>query len=338
MNWRFPLAAGRTALVAAAGAFAVSALFLLLAGQDPLRAAFVMIGGALGSLDAAYEVLTRTIPLAILGLGIAVAFRANVYNIGADGQFMLGAIAATVAIQATGDLGGLSLPWLLAAGAVGGALFGALAGWLRARFDASEIIVTIMLNYIALQFLAWLVRGPIQETVAILPRSNLIPEPAFMPDFSDGQTHAGIVIALVLAVIVFAVLRHSVFGYRLDAVGESRPAAEYGGISAGRVIVLAMAASGGLCGLAGAVEVAGVFHRLEENMAPGAGVTAIAVALLARLNPLAIPFTALLFGVLTVGAGALQRQMGVPFPLLWIIEAVVIFAFLLAGVRRTRPA
>lgn len=338
MSGRFSLTAGWTVLAACGGAFLVSGFFLLLAGQDPLRAVVVMIGGALGSLDAVYEVVTRTIPLAILGLGIAVAFRANVYNIGGDGQFALGAIVGTVAIQTTGDIGFLSLPWLLLAGAVGGAMFGALAGWLRARFDASEIIVTIMLNYIAVQLLAWLVRGPMQETVAIMPRSNLIPDAAFMPDFSDGQTHAGIVVALVLAGLLFAILRYSVFGYRLDAVGESRPAAEYGGIAAGRVIVLAMATSGGLCGLAGAVEIAGVFHRLEENMSPGAGVTAIAVALLARLNPLAIPFTALIFGVLTVGAGALQRQMGVPFPLLWIIEAVVIFAFLLAGVRRTRTA
>jgi simple sugar transport system permease protein len=125
-----------------------------------------------------------------------------------------------------------------------------------------------------------------------------------------------------------------VFGYQIDAVGENRDAAEYGGIDAARVIVLSMAVSGGLCGLAGGIEVSGVFHRLEETVAPDIGMAGIAVALMARLNALAVPFTALIFGILTVGAGALQRQLGVPFPVLWIIEAAVIFAFLLIGWRR----
>jgi len=338
MTPRSALAAGKTGVYAAIGAFAVCAAFLLMAGKNPFEATSVMILGALGSLDGVYEVLTRSVPLALMGLGIAVAFRANIYNIGADGQFLIGALVATAASLALGDIGVLSLPWLLLAGAVGGGLYGAVAGWLRARFDANEIIVTIMLNYVALQVLGWVVRGPMQETVKIIPRSNPIPDSAFLPEIAMGQTHGGVVIALVLALILYAVLRYGTFGFRIDAVGENRAAAEYGGIAAGRVIVAATAVSGAVCGLAGAVEVGGVFHRLEDNMGQGAGATAIAVALLARLNPLYVPLTALLFGVLTVGAGALQRQMGVPFPLLWIIEAAVIFAFLLAGVRRARTA
>lgn len=340
LSWRPRWRSGRAGLFAAIAAFAVCALFLLLAGKNPLQAAALMIGGTLGSADGLYEVITRAVPLTIMGLGVALAFRASVYNIGAEGQYILGAVVAVAATRAAGDLGVVSLPWLLAAGAVGGALFGGLAGWLRARFDANEIIVTIMLNYVAIQLGAWLVRGPMQEAMRILPRSDPIPASAQLVELAAGRAHGGIFVALALVLLIYLVLRHSVFGYQIDVVGENRAAAEYGGIGGGRVIVLAMCASGALCGIAGAVEVSGTFRRLEDNMAPGSGATAIAVALLAKLNPIAVPFAALLFGVLTVGAGVLQRQMGVPFPLLWIIEAAVIIAFLVAGARRaeTRAA
>lgn len=325
-HWR----AARPGVLAALGAFAACSVFLLIAGKDPLRAILVLIQGAFGSVDGLHEVLLRSVPLAIVGLGIAVAFRANVYNIGGDGQFLVGAAVAVAALQATGDLGLLSLPLLLVAGALGGALYGGIAGALRARFDANEIIVTIMLNYVAVQTVAWLIRGPLQELARIIPRSNPIPSSAQLHELAIGLGHSGVLLALGLALLLFVVMRRTVFGYQLDAVGESRAAADYGGMASARVIFFAMAASGGICGLAGATEVAGVFHRLEENMAPGSGVTGIAVALLARLNPLLVPLAALLFGVLTVGAGALQRDLGVPYPLLWIIEAAVIFAFLLA--------
>lgn len=325
---------------AALGAVAICGALLLAAGHDPWRAMAAILRGAFGSADGIAETLARSVPLAIAGLGVAVAFRAGAYNIGADGQLICGAILGVAAIRAAGDLGLASGLWLLVAAALGGALYGGLAGWLRARFDANEIIVTIMLNYVAVQLLAWLIRGPMQEPARIIPRSGPIPEAAQLPALF-AQAHAGILLAVAASLLLHWLLRHHGFGYRIDAVGESRAAAEYGGIAGGRTIVAAMAVSGALCGLAGGVEVAGVFHRLEENMAPGAGVTAIAVALLARLQPAFVPLTALIFGALTVGTAALQRQMGVPFPLLWIIDAVVILAFLTAGLRRRaapRPA
>ncbi|MCW5770670.1 MAG: ABC transporter permease [Rhodospirillaceae bacterium] len=318
---------------AALAALALCAAFLAVAGYNPARAAVVLIEGSLGTWDGLYEVLTRSVPMAIVGLGITVAFRANVYNIGADGQVILGGIVGVIALQAAGDLGIASVPWLLLFAVIGGAAYGGLAGWLRARFDANEIIVTIMLNYVAAQLLGWVVRGPLQEDAAVFPRSNTLFDSAALPELIPGSLHSGVLIAVVVAVIVHLVLRRSVFGYQIDAVGENREAAEYGGIDARRIIVLSMVVSGGLCGLAGGIEVSGVFHRLEETVAPGIGMAGIAVALMARLNALAVPLTALVFGILTVGAGALQRQMGVPFPVLWIIEAAVIFAFLLAGWR-----
>ncbi len=334
LDLRRSAANGLVPVVAAVGALAVCAAFLLIAGHDPIRAAGVLLNGALGSSGDIYEVLTRSVPPAIVGLGITVAFRANIYNIGADGQVIVGAIVGVIVVQALGDLGIASVTLLLLGSVVGGALYGGLAGWLRARFDASEIIVTIMLNYVALQLLGWVVRGPLQESARIFPRSETLFPAATLPELVPGNLHSGVLFAVVLAVILYLVLRKTVFGFQIDAVGENMAAAEYGGISGARIIVLAMVVSGGLCGLAGGIEVSGVFHRLEETVAPGITMTGIAVALMARLNPLAVPFTALIFGVFTVGAGSLQRQMGVPFPLLWIIEAMVIFAFLLVGWRR----
>ena len=330
----------RGALIPAAAALSalvLCAILLVLAGYNPLRAAVVLVDGALGSSVSVNEVLTRSVPLAIVGLGITVAFRANIYNIGADGQVILGAIVGVLAVQAVGDLGFVSVPWLLTASIAGGAAYGAIAGWLRAQFGASEIIVTIMLNYVAVQLLGWIVRGPLQEDAKIFPRSNMLGDSAALPELGGGL-HAGIVIAAAFALVAHVVLRRSSFGFQIDAVGESRAAAEYGGIAVNRLVVLAMAVSGGLCGLAGGIEVSGVYHRLEEAVAPGIGMSGIAVALMARLNALAVPFTALIFGILTVGTAALQRQLGIPYPMLWVIEAAVIFAFLLIGWRRTAAA
>ena len=228
----------------------------------------------------------------------------------------------------------------MGAGFAAGGLFAGIPGVLRARFDASEIIITIMLNYVAFQFVGWIVRGPLQEKGHIFPRSNPFPSSVRLPELIEGtQLHVGVLIALAAAIAVYLLMRYSALGYRLTATGESQPAAEYGGINTRRTFIVAIMISGALCGLAGAVEVTGVFHRLDENIAPGIGIMAIAVALLAKLRPLAVPLTSLLMGVLTVGAGALQRRLGVPFPLVYVLDALVIFAFLAAGYRnRAKPA
>jgi simple sugar transport system permease protein len=317
------------------GGLAAAAVALLAAGKNPVEAARVLFEYALLSRYGLYEVLARTVPLTLTGLGIAVAFRANVYNIGGDGQLIAGAIAGAAVVLTLGVSGWFALPLLLLVGTAGGALLGALAGWLRARFDANEIIVTIMLNYVAAQLLGWVIRGPLQESARIIPRSDALPPAARLPELIEGsQLHAGLLIALAAVAAVWVLMRHSRFGFQLMAVGENRTAAAHGGIRVGMVVIAALTVSGALCGLAGSIEVAGTFYRLEENMAPGVGITAIAVALLARLNPLAVPFTALLFGVLVAGAGALQRQMNVPFQLIWVIEALVIMAFLIVATGR----
>lgn len=328
-------AGGTVALIV--GAFLLCALFVLGAGKNPVDTLVVLLSYTLGTANGFLEVVVRSIPLMLAGLGVVVAFRANIYNVGADGQVIVGAIVAAAATQGLDAPGWIALPAFLVAAIAGGAVYGGIVGWLKARYNASEIIVTIMLNYIAVQLLAWVTRGPLQEQMHIFPRSDAIPAGATLGILIEGsRVHWGLVVALAATLIVHVVMRYSSFGFQVKAVGENRAAARYGGIDDRLMIVLVMAVSAGLAGLAGGVEIAGVFGRLEDNFAPGVGVTAIAVALLARLNPLVVPLTAFLFGVIAVGTGAIQRQLGIPFPLVWIIEGVVILTFLLIGHLRAR--
>jgi ABC-type uncharacterized transport system permease subunit len=335
--WRRELVLGAVILVAA---LAIPGLAVLLAGKSPFAAFSAMIFYTLGTPNGFAEVVVRAIPLTLMGLGVAVAFRAGIFNIGGDGQLIVGAIAA---VALSPWLGLLPAPFGLAAflavGFAAGGLLGALVGWLRARFEANEIIVTIMLNYVALQLLAWAIRGPLQERMHFMPNSFPIAAALELPLLIAGsRVHAGLVVALAAALILFVVLRYTSFGFKLAVVGENREAAPFAGIADRRVIVLAMLVSGGLAGLAGAVEIAGLHHKLQDDFAGGYGLASIAVALMARLSPIFIPFASLLFGVFYVGAGALQRQAGIPFPIVWIIEGVVILGFLGYGALARRDA
>ncbi len=321
-------------------AFAVGGVFMLASGHNPIAAYASMLGYALGTKNGFTEVVVRAIPLTLTGLGVAIAFRAKLFNVGADGQIMIGGITAVALVTLAPNLPAWSMLVLfLAVGLVGGALYGGIAGWLRARYNANEIIVTIMLNYIALQILAWVVRGPLQEGKGICPRSDAIPDAAVLDVIvTDSRVHGGLILALTATVLVYLIMRHTVFGYQLRVVGANPIAARFGGVNDRFAILAAMALSGALAGLAGASEVAGIHQRLQDNFAPGFGVAAIAVALLARLNPLAVPLAALLFGVLHVGSGVLQRESGVPIPIVWIVEGVVILAFLVFDYLRIRKS
>lgn len=315
----------RMALVLAA-ALAVPTAFVALAGKDPLASWTTLIGYTLGSWPGFAEVLVAAIPLTLIGLGLAIAFRAGIFNIGADGQLIGGAVLAAALTPLVAPAGPVAF---LAIGFAGGALLGALVGWLRARFGASEIIVTIMLNYVAFQLLAWVIRGPLQEPMRLFPRSAVIPANLELPLLvADTRLHVGLALALAAGIALHFVFSRTAFGYRLAVIGSAPGAALYAGIRERAVVVIAMLLSGGFAGLAGAVEIAGIHHRLEDNFAEGYGLIGIAVALMARLHPLAVPFAALLFGVFQVGSGALQRELAVPFPIVWIFAGTIVLAVL----------
>jgi ABC-type uncharacterized transport system permease subunit len=313
----------RLGLVVACAAL-VPSTFVLIAGQNPWHVLVTLLVYAFG--QGWSEVLVHAIPLTLIGLGVAIALRAGLFNIGSDGQFIAGALLAVAIAPWLDGWGFAGLVIFLALGFAGGSAFGGIAGWLRARFDASEIIVTIMLNYVALQTASYLVRGPMQEPMHIFPRSELIPDDLILPIILEGtRLHAGLIVALLALVVGAVLLKKTVFGFQVSVLGANAGAAAYAGYRRNGLIILTMALSGGLAGLAGAIEVGGVYHRFEDSMGEGFGLSGIAVALIARLEPAAIPLAAILFGVFFAGAGALQRELALPFPLVWIIEATAIF-------------
>ena len=324
-----------TAAVALLAGFAVLAAGLLVAGYDPFLALGALWRGAFGSRDALFSAtLVRAVPLIVLGLGVAVAFRAGALNIGGEGQFYAGAIAATWAgIHAAGWPAPLAVLGVWAAAALAGAVWIALAVLLKLRFGVLEVISTLLLNFIAEAAVSYAVTGPLQEARGVYPQSDAIAEAARLPVFSGYRLHLGILLALLLAVLLWFLLSRTVWGFRLRAVGLGPRAARVSGrISTQRVVGFALLWSGAFAGLAGGLEISGVSYSLYQNLSPGYGFTAIAVALLARLHPLAVVGTGTLFGALEAGAQGMQREAGVPAVAVAVAEAGIILAVLLADV------
>jgi simple sugar transport system permease protein len=311
-------------LLAALGALALLTALLAVLGYAPGPALEALASGAFGSRGAWTATLLKTCPLLLTGLAVALSFRAGVWNIGAEGQLYAGALVATaVATRIASDAPALVLvPFVALAGAAGGAALAGIAGILRATRGVSEVITTILLNFVAIQAVALAVHGPLQEAGASYPQSDALPVAALLPAW--GRIHAGVVCAGVLAVLAQVLVFRTALGFRLRAVGLSPLAARFAGISPERHGVVAIALAGALAGLAGAFEVAGVTGRLYEGLSPGYGYTAIAVALLGRLSPLALVPAALFFGALEAGAGAMQRVAGVPAVVTQIVQGLVI--------------
>ncbi len=282
-----------------------------------------------GWLAFVLDMLVHATPLIITGLAVAIAFRAGIWNIGADGQFIAGATAAAwVGVSAAPEIGWLALVLALVAGSVAGGIWASVAAWLRSRFGVLEVISTIMLNFIATYGASYLVRGPLQEPTHVYPQTSSITNGAHMPILVSGtRLHWGFVIALVLAVVAWWVMKYSAVGFRIRASGVNPFAARSAGlIDVPKVTTIAFIVSGAIAGIAGAIEVSGVTFALYENISPGYGYTAIAVALLAGLNPLGVIGTGILFGALETAAGALQRDIGIPSTTASVVEAIVILA------------
>jgi general nucleoside transport system permease protein len=312
-------------------------------GIDIADAIGALFRGAFGSWYAfGSGTLVRATPLILTGLSVAVAFRAGVFNIGAEGQFLVGAAAATaVALEGRSLSAVVLLPLVLAGGVAAGVLWAGAAAVLRRRFQVLEVISTIMLNFVAAYLISYLVRGPLQEPKRINPQTESIAIAARLPHIATGtRLHYGFLIAVLACAVAWWMIRFTAGGFRLRVVGANPFAARSAGlIDVERVATHAFLISGGLAGLAGAIEVSAVTFALYENISPGYGYTAIAVALLARLDAAAVIGTGILFGALEAGATAMQRDAGVPSVTVSVIEAAIILTMVaIERARRTAIA
>ncbi len=286
----------------------------------------ILLRGSIGSTFALEGTLLKSVPLLLTGLSVVIAFRAGVWNIGGEGQFIAGALAAFV-------LSPLGLLASIAAAIVAGALWASIATALRLWRNAPEVLTTILLNFIAIHLLGWCVNGPLQEASAKFPQSEAAA--VALPMLGTSEVHAGLLLALAACAAAWWLLYRTAEGLRLRATGLNPSAARFVGIDVNGQIVRAMALSGGAAGLAGGIEILGVTHRLFESVATGYGYAGIAVALLGQLHPLATLGSALFFGALTTGAGELQRSAGISASVATLGQAIVILLLVLFGSLRS---
>ncbi|MBZ0269526.1 ABC transporter permease, partial [bacterium] len=321
-----------------AAALALCAIVVAAAGRDPVLALRALFSGAFASPWGFLNACTKTVPLLLTGLAVLVAFRAGFWNIGAEGQFILGAIAAAALGTVAIGPAVVHVPLILLGAAAAGAGWCLLAAWLRVKRGALEVISTILLNFVALYLLSWLVHGPLMQASGAQPIGDEILPTAVLPRIvsSAYPLHAGLPLALLAVLVVALLLERTETGFRLRMVGANPEAARWAGIPVERTVFLTAAASGALAGLAGAVEILGVLGRLYDKVSPGYGFTAIAVALLARLRPLALIPAAFFFGALEAGSSRMQQEADVSYVLVLVVQAVVIVASIASGLRLAR--
>ena len=319
-------------------ALAVGALLLTLTGYNAAKAYQALWVGVFGNTRNIGEAFLRSTPLVLIGAGIAIAFRAGIWNIGAEGQFYMGAIAGTlIGLHAGGLSPVVAIPLGIAAGFLLGGFWASIAGWLKVRMGLSEVVTTIMLNYIALGVVSFLLTGPLQEAAHANPQTDPIAASMILPRiWPPTRVHLGFVLAVVTASVLAFILFRTRWGYAIRAVGFNQEAARHAGINVSRQFLLAMLLSGGAAGMAGAVEIMGVTGRLYADLSPGYGFTGIAVSLLASNHPLGTILTGWLFGALGSGSQMMQLTAGIPDVMIYIIQGLVILflvSFRILGAR-----
>lgn len=305
-------------------ALVIGGVLVQLSGNDPFEAYKSLFTGAFGSKQRISEVFVKMIPLTITALGTSVAFKAQLWNIGGDGQFIIGAFLATALGLYSGLPAVLVMPLSIFLAMVGGALWSGIAGWLKVKFNANEVITTLMLNYIATCFLSFLMYGPMMDPDGDLPQSaNLASQYRVAQFSSDLRIHAGIFMLLVLVVIMVGFWRSDI-GFRIDLIGQGKKVSTYAGTSVGRTVLITMMISGAFAGLAGWNEVYGVQYKLMEGLGSGYGNIAVVIALLGGLNPIGITIAGFFFSALLVGGATMQRMTDVPYSVVEVIQGLII--------------
>jgi general nucleoside transport system permease protein len=313
-------------------ALLIGSLFILASGHSPVAAFAALWQGAFGSQRAIGETLLRSTPLIFTGLALAYGFRSGLFNIGAEGQLFLGGLAAAVVGLYVGGMSWfVSIPIILLSAALAGAAWAFIPALMKARIGANEVITTMMFSYIGRYFVSWVINGPMKDKGGIpqtpqLPPNSILPRlHVLLPFLKPTRAHTGILLAVLVAILVWAALKYTTLGYEARAVGFNPFASSAGGISVSSTIIKSLCISGALAGLAGAVEVMGVYGRLFDSFSNGFGFTGIAVALLAKNNPIGVIPAALLFGALSAGAGTMQLEADVSQQVVAIIQGIIIF-------------
>jgi simple sugar transport system permease protein len=307
-------------------ALIIGAVLLFITGHEPIKAYTAMFKGGFGSIYGISETIVKSIPLMLCALGISLASRMQLWNIGAEGQLYMGAFGATwVALSFPETPAFLLIPAMFIVGALCGGIWGLLPAIPRAYLGVNEIITTLMLNYVAILWVSYLVFGPWRDPAGFnFPLTPRFSEGAMLPTFGDTRIHAGIIFAIAIALLINYGIKHSRWGYEIRVIGESASAAKYAGMNIPKNIVLVMFLSGAICGLAGMAEVSGLTHLLQDNFSPGYGYTAIIIAWLAKLNPAAIIIVSILFGGLEAGGFSLQSS-GIPLAMVSMIQGLILF-------------
>jgi len=327
LSWRRYVIAPAAVLLA----IGFGAVLFLRAGVNPIRAYGEVLQGGFGSLYNFSEVLVRASPLILCGLSVGLAGKMQVWNIGAEGQLVLGGVAgAGVALFLTPYIPGpLIIPAMLAAGFLGGALWGLIPGILRARLQVNEIITSLMLNYVAIFWLEHLYFGPWRDPAGRgFPGTAMFVESAWFPRFFGTRIHLGFFIGLFAALLIWYLLAYTEWGYHVRVAGANPKAAQYARIDIGRNLLLIMMLSGGLAGLAGISETAGIYYRLQQGLAAGNGYMAIVVAWLARLRPVSIIVISICLGGLMVGGDQVQIRMQIPSAIGLTLQGAILFCVL----------
>jgi simple sugar transport system permease protein len=332
-------------LLAVPVAFLIGAFMLLALGANPLTAYGALLTGAFGDVSGITQTLTKATPLLLVGLGVCIAFRGGIINIGGEGQIIVGALATTAFAVGFKDVPGwILLPLCLIVGALAGGVWGGIPGILKARLGVNEILSTVMMNAIAAQLSNYLLRGPMIDPQEIangtrIAESALLPRSVYLPKLVPStQLTSGAIIALVLAILVYIFLWRTTIGYRIRAVGLNADASRYAGIRVPVYQALSLALGGAFAGLAGAVEVMGVEHRMLDGLSGGYGFSGIVVALFGSLHPLGAIPASILFGGLLVGANEMQRTVQVPSALISTLLGLVVLLVVGSKILSTRQS
>ena len=328
------LRAGLAPVIAIGATLVLCSALILWTGVSVLDAYRLLFKGAFGSAFALNETFTRSIPLIFTGLAVAVAFRAKFYNIGGEGQLYAGALAATYFGTGLITLPPvLMIPLLMVVGALAGGALLIVPVLLKTRLKVDEVVTTLLLNFVVILLVGYLIEGPWRDPMALgWPQAaSIIDQGVLPPLLAKGRLHAGLIIALLAALAIWAMMRFTVLGFEIRAVGHNASAAEFAGIGVDRTVVITALISGGLAGMAGVSEVAGLKGYLTLDLSPGFGYTGIAVAMLAQLHPLAVVPAALFLSAVFVGADAMSRAVNIPTYIADVMVGVSVLAMLVTA-------